>query len=115
MKCGRMFGGAGDPTPNGIGVKIGLVSGGAEGASGTFFGHAFDDGVQDEGDFGAWGAEAIEDGHGAGGDLAIAGLTHEIGDGLAFTMLAVMNKSMDGFIGDTAILTIEMGASKAGG
>ncbi len=40
-----VFGGASNPTAQGIGLEMGLIIGRAKGSSCAFFGHAFDDAV----------------------------------------------------------------------
>ena len=108
-----MVGDASDPAPNGVGLKASRIERLIEGACGTFFGQAFDEAVQDEGDFDAWSVQAIQRRHSAGGDLAFASLAHEIGDRLACAMMTVVNQGVLSVIGDATILTIQMGAGEA--
>ena len=51
----RMFGGASDPAAQGIGLEMWRVLKWVESSSRTFFGHTFNDAVEDERDFVTWG------------------------------------------------------------
>ena len=53
-----------------------------------------------------------EGGHDARGDLALTSLAHEIRDVFLFAVVAVMDKRMNGLIGDATIDAIQMRASK---
>ena len=56
--------------------------------------------------------QAIECGHDARGDFALASLAHEIRDVFLFAVVAIMDKGVNGLIGDATIDTIQMRASE---
>ena len=84
----------------------------AKDARGALFGHAFDDATEDEQNFVTRGAQTIESGHSARGNFALTSLAHEIRDLFTNTMVAVMDKGMNGLMGNAAIDTIQMRAGE---
>ena len=78
--------------------------------SGALFGHAFDNAGEDERNFVTRGAQTIESGHDARGDLALTSLAHDVRDVFLFAVVAVMDKGMNGLIGNATIDTIQMRA-----
>ena len=105
-----MSGSAGDPTADGLRLEMGEIALWAKDARGALFGHAFDDATEDEQNFVTRGAQAIESGYDARGDLALTSLAHEIRDVFLFAMVAVMDQRVNRLIGDAAIDTIQMRA-----
>ena len=105
-----MSGGAGDPTADGLRLEMGEIALWAKDARGALFGHAFDDATEDEQNFVTRGAQTIESGHDARGDLALTSLAHDVRDVFLFAVVAVMDKGMNGLIGNATIDTIQMRA-----